>query len=784
MRNSRWKGSESLSGLLAAVLSIAAASAPSAENSLPPNDSPVPEPASRSEEILLVARINGVGTGIAGNLLRLADGRLLASAETFRAWRMRLPAAAPAVHDGDDYYSLDAVPGLGYRVDESTQEIDLRGGPEMFATTSIGEASPPVVTPPPALGGGFANYDVQFQQTPAASHLSGLVELGLFNRLGVGTATFLGQSAGEPEEIVRLETAWTRDDPARLASFRLGDGVNRAGSWGRAVRFGGVQWGTQFATQPGFIPYPMPTLAGEAALPSTLDVYVNNVLRLRRDIPSGPFEIPSLPVVTGQGEAQLVVKDLLGRERVISQPYYVSPDLLRRGLEDFSYEAGFVREDYGLRSASYGRFLASLTHRRGLTDRFTGELRAEILSDRQTAGASGLWLFPPLGVASAALAYSHGPDGGGRLFSLGLQRQAQRWSFALQSQFIGDRFVQLGLPESGSAPRLTHLARISFSPTGGDSLSLSYLRQDSRGGARTEVVSANYNIGVARSVFLSLFAIDAGEDRTVGLTLTVPFGSRSSASLNYTQGADGGTATLMAQQNLPEGSGFGYRALTQIGATERTEAGVSWQTGIGTYTADASLFRGETGYRLGAAGGVAVLGGEAMPSRRITDSFAVVKVGEYPGVRVYAENQPVGRTDSRGIALIPRLRAYQNNTVGIEQADLPIDVEVDTLRLQLTPYRRSGVLASFPVRASRGALIRLVLESRDPVPAGAVVRIAGGAEEFPVARRGEAFVTGLAPHNELVVTWKGRRCAIRVDIPPDAGPLPELGPFTCEGVSP
>src|SRR5205807_1753009 len=84
------------------------------------------------------------------------------------------------------------------------------------------------------------------------------------------------------------------------------------------------------------------------------------------EVPSGPFTIQDLPVVTGGGDARIVVRDVLGRERVVYLPYYASPRLLQQGLHDFSYEIGAVRENFGITSADYGRFMSAATHRLGL----------------------------------------------------------------------------------------------------------------------------------------------------------------------------------------------------------------------------------------------------------------------------------------------------------------------------------------------------------------------------------------------------------------------------------
>ena len=50
-----------------------------------------------------------------------------------------------------------------------------------------------------------------------------------------------------------------------------------------------------------------------------------------------------------------------------------------------------------------------------------------------------------------------------------------------------------------------------------------------------------------------------------------------------------------------------------------------------------------------------------MPARRLDQSFAVVEVADFPGMTVYVENQPVGRTDSKGRVLLDSLRAYERN---------------------------------------------------------------------------------------------------------------------------
>jgi outer membrane usher protein len=94
------------------------------------------------------------------------------------------------------------------------------------------------------------------------------------------------------------------------------------------------------------------------------------------------------------------------------------------------------------------------------------------------------------------------------------------------------------------------------------------------------------------------------------------------------------------------------------------------------------------------------------------------------------------------------------------------------------------VKVKFPVRSGRGALIRIVLEDGEAAPPGAEVELAGDTKEFFVARRGEAFVTGMQAKNTLRLKWKGASCSFAVELA--AGPadeIPRLGPFACKAVA-
>ena len=152
---------------------------------------------------------------------------------------------------------------------------------------------------------------------------------------------------------------------------------------------------------------------------------------------------------------------------------------------------------------------------------------------------------------------------------------------------------------------------------------------------------------------------------------------------------------MQLQRSLAPEDPLGYRLQTSDDGAWQAEA--SYQNTVGDYTLSAAQREGASALRAGVSGGVVTLGGGVFASRRISDSFALVQVPGYADVRVYKDNQLIGRTDASGNALVPSVRAYEVNPVSIEALDLPMDARVDALQRDALAYYRSGVLLRFPL---------------------------------------------------------------------------------------
>jgi outer membrane usher protein len=197
----------------------------------------------------------------------------------------------------------------------------------------------------------------------------------------------------------------------------------------------------------------------------------------------------------------------------------------------------------------------------------------------------------------------------------------------------------------------------------------------------------------------------------------------------------------------------------------RLQASVVLNSNYGQVTADAEASDSRNALRLGANGSLGWLGGLAFATRRIDHgAFAVVHVGDVPGVSVSLSNQVAAVTNRHGLALVPGLLPNQINTLTLDPDKLPMGVEIGGVREQRQPYARSGVLVEFPVRRSRDALLVLKQHGGQFLPIGAHVTMAPGEQEFIVAKRGEVYLTGLAPVGRINLRWQQGNCRISVGL--------------------
>ncbi len=689
----------------------------------------------------------------------LTDGRLIVS-----------PQARTIADSGVDYVALGSLPGVTVALDTAAQELQITATGDAI-TRQVIDMSPRMASAfHTDTKGGFLNYDA-LAQAGSSQYFAGIVDGGASIADGMLLTSGIGKQSRTDSSFKRLESAWVHDVPSEMMRVKVGDAISRGGDWGHPTRFGGVQVATNFTVQPGFIPFPLPNFSGSASLPSTVDVFINNTLRTRSSVDQGPFSLNQIPTITGGGEASIVVTDLLGRQQVVNTPFYVTPSLLKDGLSDFSYEVGSQRMNLGLESNHYSHLVGSATHRYGINDNLTGEGHAEIIGSHKAAGGALTANMFDWGILQGDAAVGGDSHHRGVLAGIGFSRQMAGWNFGLTERWRSEGFAASQSLASNSVGELRNETVGNPGVSLGDfgSISASMARDTYFNSAPATIGSLTWTKSLTQWAFVSGYATSAKQttsNTTLGVSMSFLFsgGNSISTDSSVTNGQPQGMITARHSDG-PE-TGLTYGLTASRGMFNRLYGDITARTQHGDFGGAVDQFNGQTNERLTASGGFAFADGTVFASRRLDDSFAVVTVPGFPDVTVTQENRPVGKTDSQGRILLPRLISYYPNKIGLDGAELPITAEIDQLEQTVTPTYRSPIHLVFDAHAAAPRLVVVQRPDGEPITAGVQIKRLSDGKLYRAAFDGEAYldVGADADGNRFVAQDGGGAC--RFTLPP------------------
>nr|WP_284503570.1 MULTISPECIES: fimbria/pilus outer membrane usher protein [unclassified Caballeronia] len=596
-----------------------------------------------------------------------------------------------------------------------------------------------------------------------------------------------------------------------MITTRIGDTISSSLSWTRAVRLGGVQVSRDFSLRPDLVTYPVPTLGGSAAVPTAVDLYVNNVRQYSGQAPSGPFVINAVPAVTGAGEATIVTRDALGRNVMTTVPLYIDARLLATGLTDFSMEGGFLRRNYGFESLGYsGEPSLSASLRHGVSERFTVEAHAEATRHIVNLGVGGLIRAGAAGVVNVSVAASTGKStvqtigyeggvpvagstttGAGAQFSAGWQYRAPLLSVDMQVQRATSHYGDLASSEGAPAPASTDRATVAVplqivgQP---GAVSMTYVGVNDSYSGRARIGSLAYSSSIGGRVALSASVYrDFGTTRNAGLfiALSMPIGSSMNASVSggFDQHSPLMNASLSRTPDYDGGFGWQVQGGQQNGSVQGLAQG-TYRNRYGDVIGSVYQNRGRTATELDGSGSIVLMAGDVLAGRRIDDAFAVVDTNGVANVPVLHENRLIGKTNGAGHLLVPNLLAYDSNHLAIDPLGLPATTSISATSLNIAPQARAGVLARFSIEHFSGAQLKLVDDNGKPLQPGAHAIVSASGKQYLVGYDGLTFIDDLKAQNHVFAQWNAGSCEADIAFAPQtAQSLETLGPFVCHAVT-
>lgn len=258
--------------------------------------------------------------------------RYFVSSEDLLAVGVRLPEGA----SGE--LALDTVTGLQFSYDQELQRLKLVLPSDWLPDQQLGERSVYAAVPAQSSFGMLLNYDAYYNDTEDGSHyLSSFLEQRVFGSAGVVGNTGVYRHSfddlgADQDGYMRYDTYWRYNNQETMTRYIAGDLITGALTWNSAVRLGGVQVSRNFALRPDLITYPLPRFTGEAAVPTSVDLFINNAKVSSDQINPGPYTVSNVPYISGAGNATVVTTDALGRQVATDVPFYVTTPCCKRAF--------------------------------------------------------------------------------------------------------------------------------------------------------------------------------------------------------------------------------------------------------------------------------------------------------------------------------------------------------------------------------------------------------------------------------------------------------------------
>lgn len=645
--------------------------------------------------------------------------------------------------------------------------------------------------------GAFINYNlVSISGNMDAKLTSAWHELHYFKQAFYLVSNGILQSHSDKYSTsgyTRFETYYQADNEDSMQSLAIGDVINATPSWGRSIRLAGIRFSRDYELNPSVITYPLPEFYGESALPGSVDLIINNQLRWRDQVTSGPFFINMVPYMSGAGTAQVVTTNAQGQQLQQSVRFYVTNELLAPGMLDYDLTIGFRRKNFGLESNNYANLpITSTSIRYGFNKYFTPQFLVQAGEGIHLAGAGLTFLAGSLGVVDIAAAasdyyrYQYDVNEHGKQASISYDYTYKK--IGINANYLrryGD-YRDLGTQDQNIPDNTLNIVQAQFSLSFHDNrlggFNLGYFRTVNRENIARSILNFSWSQYFYNGLtsFLSInHSLFETRENSINFTLSFPLGARGQASASMQDSSDGRRHhQLQAMSNAPYNGGFGWGISVDDSAEKNRYVEGDWRTKYMDASISAYKSGNQTQYMGTLDGALIYMDGDVYATRYVNDAFAIVDA-EQKDVPVMFGHQLMGKTDSHGKLLIPDLNSYLENRLAIDPMLLPANAIIDSIEQLVVPRRNGGIHVKFPVRFSQSALVKVVTKDNQPLPAGAVLMERDSEKNHITGWDGDVYVENLnAP---LVVYWAEGECFVTLQ--PAADPslaLPRLGPFTCE----
>lgn len=620
-----------------------------------------------------------------------------------------------------------------------------------------------------------------------------------------GNATLTKQQ-GAKTSFERIGS-WAETDIVPWRSrFVIGESVTRNSVF-EGFGFRGIQLSSATDMLPESMRGYAPVVRGVATGTARVEIRQNGYTIYSTRVPPGPFEIRDIYPSSLGGNLHVSVIEADGTRSEFDVPFSAVPNMLRDGIWDYQLTVGTYRDNIGSYRPQFGQMTASrgmpgdLTVYGGILA--TSHYHSAVLGAGRSFGQWGALSFDVAGSDTDLASGEHRRGQSYRLLyantlnSLGTEFRIAGYRYSTSGYFdfpdaVAERsrwedglyrydVLDMDASRSGGPAGLSPQQRSVYTSQFGNKrqrLDISVNQRIGQGStlyanvsnqsywgshASDRTMQIGYNSQYQRmsyGLFLQKTSNSFGyEDRSVNLTMSIPLGSPSSSghttsNSQYGYSKQGGqTASTGVSGTLLEDKQLNYSAQTNYSDQGGTGAtlNLGYQGSKGNLETGYSYNRHYQEASIGVSGGLVVHADGVTLSRPLHGSAALVKAPDAKGVRL--ENQTGTAIDGKGYAVVSSIMPYRHNRIALRTEDIGQNLDIPHAVKSVVPTSGAIVRVEFETHKGQSVLVRSQLPDGTTLPVGASVYDAEGKTVGIVGIRGEAYVSGVANDDQLLVKW-------------------------------
>ncbi|EKT4521824.1 fimbrial biogenesis outer membrane usher protein [Pseudomonas putida] len=680
----------------------------------------------------------------------------------------------------------EVVEGASAVFSPSSQQLDITIAQIALRRDARGYVSPDLWDS--GVTAGFLSYNLNAtrNRTNVGSYDSAYLGLYAGLNLGQWRLRHNGSSSWQKtqgQNYQAINTYAQRDITPLKSQLTVGE-ANTSGEIFDSLAYTGVQLASDERMLPDSQRGYAPVIRGIARTGARVAVRQAGNLLYETTVPPGAFEIDDLYGSGYGGDLEVTVYEADGTEETFSVPYAAGAQLLREGTSRFSVTLGQTRLD----STAFGEAkLMEGTYQRGLSNFFTGYGGVQA-SEGYYSVLAGLAMNMPVGALAFDLTQAETRLAGGTAkghsarvtYSKNIVRTGSNFAlaamrFSTQDYLDFNNAVQLlgaehaGLDTRGySRPRSRISATLNQSLGDWGYVGVSGITQNYWNQAGSDVqYQLSYNnrwgsVGYSLSLNRSRAAQPQGQGKMqnslmLNVSMPLAFGgsSRPRLSARIMRDAAGNVneqATISGSAGADNQYNYGL-TMDRSGSTGQASTTVN-----GTYNGskamlNASLSRGANydSFSLSANGSVVAHPKGITLSPHRGDTMAVISAPGAAGAKVAGYSTL--RLDGNGNAVVPYLRPYALNEVGIDPMGASFDVEFTETSQQVAPRAGAVVALEYGVKSGQAMLLNVTLEDGDTLPFGASVVDDRGVSVGVVGQGGQLYARLKENVRRLMIRW-------------------------------